>query len=276
MLTAPSATTQVTGVIGDPVEHSLSPTLHNAAFADAALDWVYVAFPVPAGRGADAVRAVTALGLRGLSVTMPHKPAAARAADRLTDRAARLGSANTVRCDGGLLVGDDTDGPGFVSWLRHDRGWDAAGRTCLVLGTGGSARAVILALAEAGAARLVVAGRRPDAAAECAALAGRRGSAGPVTAAQGADLVVDATSVGLAGRGAALPLDLDATWLGPGQLVVDLVYSAGETPLLRAARRQGAGTADGLGMLVHQAALQFSAWTGLEPPFGVMAGAVGR
>ena len=145
----PSAHTVVVGVIGDPVDHSLSPALHNAALAELGLDWAYVAFPVPAGRGQAAVAAMADLGIRGLSVTMPHKQGAALACHQLSPVAERLGVANTVTNLSGDLVGDSTDGPGFIDSLA-DQGWHPEGKRCLVLGAGGAARAVVLALAEAG------------------------------------------------------------------------------------------------------------------------------
>ena len=269
----PSATTVVAGVIGDPVDHSLSPVLHNAAFATLGLDWAYVAFPVPAGRGQAAVAAMADLGIRGLSVTMPHKAPAALACDRLTPVAQRLGVANTVTNLAGVLVGDSTDGSGFVDSLA-EQGWSPAGKRCLVLGAGGAARAVVLALAEAGAARVEVAARRPDEAVAVAALAGEAGASGSPGALEGADLVVNATPVGMTSDG--LPLGLDPANLGPGQLVADLIYAPAVTPLLAAARKQGASTTNGLGMLVHQAARQFRAWTGQDAPVEAMSAAALR
>jgi shikimate dehydrogenase len=270
---APTATTRLAGVIGDPVEHSLSPTLHNAAFEALGLDWVYVAFPVPAGQGAAAVAAVRTLGLAGLSVTMPHKAEAARAVDRLTPVAERLGVINTVVVRGHELIGDSTDGAGFVDSLRHE-GFDPDGRRCVVLGTGGAARAVALALGAAGAGAVIVVGRSPEAAAAGAGLAGRAGRIGTVDEVAAADLIVNATPIGmtLPSVGATpLPLGLDAGRLGGGQLVADLIYAPAITPLLAAASRQGATAVNGLGMLLHQAGRQIEAWTGLAPPLDVMA-----
>jgi shikimate dehydrogenase len=269
----PSATTAVAGVIGDPVDHSLSPVLHNSAFATLGLDWAYVAFPVPAGSGQAAVAAMADLGIRGLSVTMPHKAPAALACDRLTAVAERLGVANTVTNLGGVLVGDSTDGSGFVDSLA-EQGWSPSGKRCIVLGAGGAARAVVLALAEAGAARVEVAARRPEEAANVASLAGEAGAAGTVESVPGADLVVNATPVGMTSDG--LPFGLDPSSLGPGQLVADLIYAPAITPLLVAARRRGARTTNGLGMLVHQAARQFRAWTGQDAPVEAMSAAALR
>jgi len=266
---APSGHTSVVGVIGDPVAHSLSPAIHNAAFAALGLDWVFVAFPVPAGEAPAAVDAVRALGIRGLSVTMPHKAAVLDALDRLTPTAAALGAVNCIcRDHQGALVGDNTDGAGFVGGLRADFGFDPAGARCVVLGAGGAARAVVRALAGAGASAVQVVNRTGVTAAVAAALAGPVGSvAGPDVVA-GADLVVNATPVGMAGD---VGLPCDPSLLGPGQVVAELVYHPARTPFMAAAHDQGARTANGLSMLVHQAAVAFELWTGSPAPVEVMA-----
>jgi shikimate dehydrogenase len=264
--------TRLAGVIGDPVRHSLSPLLHNAAFAALGLDWAFAAFHVRAGAGAAALDAMRALRLEGLNVTMPLKGEVADAVDRLAPSAAALRSVNTVVWVGTELVGESTDGPGLVAALRADEGFDPEGRRCLVLGSGGAARAVVHALAEAGAAAVVVAARRPEAGAAVASLAGPRGRTGSADEAAEADLIVDATPVGMAGHEPGPPLDPSS--LGPGQLVVDLVYDPPGTPLLEAARSAGAATANGLGMLLHQAALSFRLWTGEDPPMEAMSAAL--
>lgn len=277
------------GVIGDPVRHSLSPVLHNAAFAALGLDWAFLAFPVPAGQAPAALAAVRALGLEGLSVTMPHKSAVAALLDRASPTVEALGAANTVVRRGPELVGESTDGPGFLDALRFELSppFEPAGARCLVVGAGGAARAVVLALAGAGAAAVVVANRSPGRARAAAALAGPLGRVGGVEEADGADLVVNATPLGMdLGPGPAsdlLPdplsgapdsLPVPAERLGPGQLVVDLVYNPRVTPLLVAARRRGARTVDGMGMLVHQAAHAFTLWTGVPAPLTAMRQAV--
>jgi shikimate dehydrogenase len=266
----------VAGVIGDPVRHSLSPVLHNAAFEALGLDWVYLAFEVPAGEAKAAVEGMRALGIDGLSVTMPHKTDVAAAVDRLSPTAQRLGAVNTVVRHGGVLVGESTDGAGFVDALRSDEGFDPAGRRCLVFGAGGAARAVVLALAEAGAAEVVVAGRTPERVATAAALAGTRGRAGAVEEAEACDLVVNATPVGMAGRGDDAGLPFDPARLGGGQVVADLVYHPLVTPLLAEARVRGAVAVNGLGMLIHQAAHAFRLWTGEDPPLAAMSAAAMR
>ena len=255
-------------VIGDPVDHSLSPPIHNAAFRALDLDWIYVAFPVAAGDGASAVAAMRALSLQGLSVTMPHKADVAAAVDRVSVTAERLGAVNTVAWRSGALVGENTDGDGFLDALRLDEGFEPEGRRCLVVGAGGAARAVVLALGNAGAAEVVVVNRSADRAAVAAALspAGRVGV--PADAGE-ADLVVNATPVGMGDGGLAV----DAAHLGSGQLVVDLVYRPAITPLIDAARAAGAVATNGLGMLIHQAAHAFRLWTGEDPPLEAMSAA---
>jgi shikimate dehydrogenase len=263
-----TARTRVAAVIGAPVAHSLSPTIHNAAFEACGLDWVYVAFEVAAGRGGDAVAAMRVLGWSGLSVTMPHKEDAARAVDRMSPDAAVLGAVNCVVPAAGGLLGENTDGPGFVDALRLECGFEPAGRSAVVVGAGGAARAVVLALARAGAASVTVVNRTPARAHLAARLAGSAGLVGPPGSADGADLVVNATSLGRGGAGEPMPVHPGA--LGAGQLVVDLVYGPEPTPFLAAAAARGATTADGLGMLVHQAAHSFRLWTGMAAPLDTM------
>jgi shikimate dehydrogenase len=263
----PTARTRVVAVIGDPVDHSRSPAMHNAAFRALGLDWVYVAFPVPRGRGADAVRAVRTLGLAGMNVTMPHKDDAAGACDELDDEALPLGAVNTVVVGtGGALVGHATDGPGFLRALA-DEGVDAAGRRCLVAGGGGAGRAISRALGNVGA-RVTVAARRLEAAERAAALAGGEAVKFPDVEVESFDVVVNATPLGMAGE----PPPFDAERLQRGQFVYDTVYPA-ETPLLAAARARGIAHAGGIGMLVHQGARSFRLWTGQEPPLDLMRAA---
>jgi shikimate dehydrogenase len=265
----------VAGVIGDPVRHSLSPVLHNAAFAALGLDWVFVALPVPAGAVRAALDGVRALRIAGLSVTMPHKEPVARAVDRRSPVVERLGAANTVVRRGDELVGESTDGEGFLAALRTECGFEPEGRRCLVVGAGGAARAVVLALAGAGAREVVVVNRTPARAREAASLAGPVGRVGGGEEAASCDLVVNATPLGMTSVGGGLEDHLvPAERLGAGQLVVDLVYDPPLTPLLAEAAARGARVANGLGMLVHQAALAFGLWTGEEAPLVAMREAV--
>ncbi|MBM3660610.1 MAG: shikimate dehydrogenase [Actinobacteria bacterium] len=267
---SPRGSTRVVGVIGDPVSHSRSPAIHNAAFAALGLDFVYVALPVAAGRGRDAVAAVRTLGLAGLNVTMPHKADVAATCDELSPAAAALGSVNTVVNHDGHVVGDSTDGPGLVAALR-ELGVDPAGRRVLVLGAGGAARAIVDALGRVGggvtvAARRVEAGERAAALAPGAATVGFDDLDRAVVA---ADVVVNATPIGMQGE----PPPFDPAILTDAQLVYDTVYHPSPTPLLAAAAARGIPCADGIGMLVHQAALAFVQWTGQAAPIEVMAAA---
>jgi shikimate dehydrogenase len=269
---APTGATRLAAVIGSPVRHSLSPVLHNAAFAATGLDWVYVALDVREGTVPDALAGVRALGIGGLSVTMPHKEAVAAACDRLSDDAAVLGAVNCVVLDDGELVGHNTDGPGFVAALAAD-GVTVASRRCVVLGAGGAARSVALAVARAGAADVAVVNRTEERARRAVE---QLGPCGRVVAlaelhdsVAAADLVVNATPVGMGDPGPG-DLPLDPGLLHAGQVVVDLVYQPLETPLVAAARERGAVAMNGVPMLVHQAAVAFELWTGVAPPVAAM------
>ncbi len=267
----PSGTTRVAGVIGDPVRHSLSPAIHNAAFAEAGLDWVFVAFEVADGDAPAAIAGARALGVDGLSVTMPHKATVIEALDRLSPTAATLGAVNAIVREGTEFVGHSTDGAGLVDSLAYDEGFAVAGKKCAVLGAGGAARAVILALAEAGAEEVVVINRTPQNAERAAELAGARGRVGGAESIVNADLVVNATPLGMVGH--AERSAVDPALFHSEQLVVDLVYAPPITPTIQAARAAGAHAVGGLGMLVHQAAHAFALWTGHDAPLPAMSAA---
>jgi len=266
-----SGETRLAAVIGHPVRHSFSPAIHNAAFAALGLDWAYLAFDVAPGDAGAAVAAMRTLGLAGMSVTMPHKDGVAAAVDRLDPVAARLGAVNCVAWDGADLVGHNTDGGGFVASLAHEAGFDPAGRRCVVVGAGGAARAVIAALGDAGAAEVVVVNRTADKADAAASLAGGVGRVGSAASVRDAELVVNATSVGMVGN-EGLPFDVAG--IHAGQVVADLVVFPLRTALLVAAEERLAVPLGGLGMLVHQAAAAFTHWTGCPAPVEVMRAAV--
>ncbi|MHB8218898.1 MAG: shikimate dehydrogenase [Acidimicrobiales bacterium] len=272
----PGAGTTVVGVIGDPIAHSWSPLLHNTAFGAMGLDWVSLAFQVRRGAAGDALAGLRSLGLAGLSVTMPHKGDVARMVDERTAVARTLDAVNCVYWRGPVLVGDNTDGEGFLAAVRRGAGFDPRGRRCMVVGAGGAARAVILALAEAGALEVVVVNRTSERAAAAAALAGSTGRVGAGAEASGMDLVVEATPVGMAGVAGADRAIVDARLFGSGQVVVDLVYHPLVTPWLETAGQAGATVLGGLGMLVHQAAAQIQRWVGAEPPVEALWKAVGQ
>jgi shikimate dehydrogenase len=267
----PSAASPVVAVIGDPIAHSLSPLLHNAAFAALGLDWVSVGFRVPGGEAQAALDAARALSLRGLSVTMPHKAEVAAHVNELTPTGRRLDAVNCVIVDNGRLIGDNTDGRGFLASLERATGLDPVGLRCLVLGAGGAARAVVVALADAGASDIAVWARRAEPANAAAELAGSVGRLGEPEETATADLIVNATPAGMAGTPAADERPpVDPASLSSDHVVVDLIYEPRRTAWLEACAGQGARTLGGLGMLVHQAAAQIEAWTGLEAPVGEM------
>jgi shikimate dehydrogenase len=275
----PEAT--IVGVIGSPIAHSLSPLLHNTAFAALGLgSWRSYAFEILPGQVQQALDEMRRANLTGLSVTMPHKAPVAALVDQQSEVARKLGAVNCVHRLDDTLFGTNTDGEGFVSSLLRGADFDPAGRRCVVAGAGGAARAVVLALARAGAASVAVVNRTHDRAVEAAALAGDRGAVVPneskavADAVISAELVVNATPLGMAGvDGAADPAPpwlVAPSLLGHGQVAADLVYVPRPTQWLREASAAGATVLDGLGMLVHQAAAQLIIWTGAEPPVEAM------
>jgi shikimate dehydrogenase len=247
------------GVCGWPVAHSRSPQMHNAALAAVGLhDWRYLRLPLPPELFAETVRALPAAGFRGVNVTIPHKEAALALADEGTDAARAIGAANTLTFEDARISADNTDAPGLLAAI----GEPVAGRTALVLGAGGAGRAAAWALRRAGA-EVAVWNRTPERARALAARIGVRA----VEVAEGADVVINCTSVGLDGAEdpfKALPIEADE--LGAGSLVVDMVYRAGGTRFLEAARTRGARVIDGLEVLVAQGAASFERWTGMEAP----------
>ena len=262
--------TRVAGVIGDPIAHSRSPQIHNAAFAELGLDWVFVAFPTAPGRGAAALDAMRTLDIAGLSVTMPHKRDAALACDELTETARVLGVVNTVTARGGSLLGDSTDGEGFLRALA-DEGIAAEGLQVMVVGAGGAARAITHALG-AGGAVVAVAARRADAASEAASLAPGAAATsleGAAAMLSGFDVLVNATPLGM--QGEDLPFSDGA--LDGLRMVFDTVYAPDPTPLVARATARGIPAVNGIGMLVHQAALAFEAFTGRSAPLEAMRAA---
>jgi shikimate dehydrogenase len=272
--------TRVAGVMGTPIRHSLSPAIFNAAFGAAGLDWAYLAFEVPEGAAGLAMAGVRSLGIDGMSVTMPHKAAVLDALDRVSEDAAALGAVNCITRRGGLLHGDNTDGPGFVDALRIDEGLEVTGARCAVVGAGGAGRAVARALAQAGAASVTVVNRSAAPAELAVAVSGPSGRLGTHDDLEDAEIVVNATPLGMGilvtTTGDHEPLPFDVSRLDAGQVVVDLVYHPEETALLAAARRRDAVAISGLGMLVHQAAHAFRRWTGDDPPLDAMAAATRR
>ena len=270
----PTGVTKVFAVIGDPIDHSLSPALLNAAFIANKLDGVFVALKVGREHLESAAHGIRSLGLAGLSVTMPHKESIIGNLDRVTERSRRLNSVNCVFWDGGELIGDSTDGPALVASVEAELGGSVSGRSVMVLGTGGAARAIVLALVEAGAGEIVIVGRREEAVAKVVALGSPAAREGSVHELKDVEILVNATSVGMAETEWAGRSPVPAELLESRHFVYDIIYYPLVTPLLEDARAAGARTSNGIGMLVHQAARAFWIWTGKEAPLEVMFHAV--
>ncbi len=271
--------TRVVGVIGDPVAHSHSPAMHNAAFAAAGLDWVYVAWRVGAEALGPAVAGLKALGVRGFNVTVPHKVAILPFLEEVGEEAAAIGAVNTVVERDGRWRGENTDAAGFLRSLAG-AGVEPAGKRAVLLGAGGAARAVGFALVRAGVVALHLANRTGERAQALAEDLARHGAAA-VSAGElaggalrshldAADLIVQATSAEVAGYGPPVPLD----WLPPGRVYYDLTYGPAAAPLLRAVRQRGLTALGGEEMLLHQGALAFACWTGRAPELAAMRAAL--
>ncbi len=274
--------TTVCCIVGDPVEHSMSPAMHNAGYAAQGLNWAYVAFRVTDVEAA--VAGVRALGVRGVSVTIPHKLAVIPFLDELDEVAEMIGSVNTIVNDGGRLTGMNTDGAGAVKSLE-DAGVTLEGSRVLMLGSGGAARAIACTLAaRCGIARLSILGEIEDEmrslAEDVSAKTGVPATHGKIarpaleTAIEQADLVIHATPVGMhPNEGeAVVPAEL---WVS-GLNVMDIVYNPRQTRLSREAAEAGCKTIQGLDMLFNQGVLQYEAWTGRKAPEDVMRQALER
>ena len=262
--------TRLAGIMGWPVAHSRSPLLHGFWLAETGIDGTYLPLPVRPGDIAQALRALPVLGFRGCNLTIPHKATALELADRVDPVARRIGAVNTiVVAEDGSLEAGNTDAFGFRENLRDVApDWNPAAGAAVVLGAGGSARAVVAALADSGVAeiRLVnrTRGRAERVAADLASASTRisvHNWREAVAVQDGAGLLVNTTSLGMAGEP---PLELDLSALPRTAPVADLVYVPLETGLLGRARRRGHKVVDGLGMLLHQGRPGFAAWFGAE------------
>jgi shikimate dehydrogenase len=261
------------GVIGWPISHSLSPRLHGFWLRQHRIDGAYVPLAVAPEKLEQALRALPALGFRGVNLTIPHKEPALAVVDRITPAAARIGAVNTVIVEACGLLGDNTDGYGFMANLGAGApAWQAGARPAVLLGAGGAARAIAVALIEAGAPELRLVNRTrvraETLAGQLAEMAQEHGTALRVLpwqdpdALSGASLLVNTTSLGMTGQP---PLEVDLARLPGDALVTDIVYNPLETGLLAAARARGHAVVDGLGMLLHQARPGFRAWFGVDP-----------
>ena len=277
------AQTRLCAVIGNPVGHSLSPAMHNAAFEASGLNYVYLAFAVSDLAGCMAgMRALH--GFRGMSVTIPHKIAIMEYLDEVAPLAQRVGCVNTVVNEGGRLVGTITDGLGTLRAFER-AGVSLDGKSILFAGTGGAARAVAFAMAMSCAPeRILVLGRTPERVEglthdlqQLDRVPVQGGSLKDTASAEAAsfDVIIHATPVGMYGHSEGQS-SVPAAWLRPGQVVFDMVYRPRETQLLKDAAAAGSTVIPGLEMLLYQAALQFELWTEQEAPEDVMRQALLR
>lgn len=276
--------TRIVGVMGAPVEHSRSPQMHNAALAKAGLDYVYVPFHVHPGDIARALEGFKALNVVGINVTLPHKEAVLPYLTSISREAALIGAVNTLSFRDGEIHGDNTDAEGFLRALQEPEGGDGEHglfREVVVLGAGGAARAVVVALALAGARRILIANRTTT---KAVALAEEMQQKTNVTmhgmgltdarvdeAVRKSTLLVNTAT---ASMDAAAPLLIDDTVLSPHTFVYDIVYTPPVTPLMHAAAERGCKTLGGMGMLVHQGAIAFEKWTGIKPCLATLKGAL--
>jgi shikimate dehydrogenase len=273
---------RLTAVYGDPVEHSLSPAMHNAAYDALGMERAYVAFGVTPERLSEALRAIVALGMAGVNLTVPHKERAARMIDSLSAEAKLLQSVNCVVNRNGKLHGDNTDARGLETDLRGKH-IDLEGRTALIAGAGGAAASAVLACIRMGASRIVIANRTLE---RAEALANRFAKVRAETAIEpqpigvlsdseaicAAALIINATSAGL--KGGEFPLDYNAA--SAECVFYDLTYARQVTPFLKPARANGRLVYDGAGMLAGQGELAFELFNGVPPPPGLMRAALMR
>ncbi len=269
-------TTKIVGVIGYPIKHSASPVMHNAAFKSLGLDYVYLPFEVRPGRIGEAAKALTSLGMVGINVTIPHKETIRPYLNEISREAELIGAVNTVVVRDDKLIGYNTDGQGFIASLREDGKDTVKGKTLLVLGAGGAAKAVVTQAALEGAGKILVIDKFKEKAEQIVHNLGKNIPSGKAQAVpleelktklREADFLINATPVGMNPDD---PLIIDPGWLSSSLLVFDLVYNLGETKLMKAAREKGCRVVGGLGMLAHQGAISFQLWTGKEAPLQVM------
>ena len=268
--------TRLVGIIGNPLDHSLSPTIHNAAFDYLGLNWCYVPLPVEEGNLSAGVDGIKALRFAGVNVTMPFKTEVLPLLDEVAMFAESVGAVNTILIDKGKLIGYNTDGRGFYTALVRDLGYDVKGRRVLVLGAGGASRSVTVSLALAGCQSIVIVNRSPERSRQLAEIILKSTPDIDVTwlspddnydiVLAESDLIINATPLTTFNGSLRVPVSL----LNKNQIVCDLNYSLYQTPLLQEAEARGAQVMDGKGMLLYQAAAAFEIWTGLDAPVEVM------
>ncbi|GIP20584.1 shikimate dehydrogenase [Paenibacillus sp. J22TS3] len=266
------------GVMGDPIAHSKSPVMHEAALRALSLQGSYVPLHVKRERLAQAVEGIRAMGFRGVNVTVPHKVEVMSLLDDIDDGARRIGAVNTIVNQDGHLTGYNTDGIGYVRSLKEEVVFDLKGKTVIVLGAGGAARGIIYALLQEAPGQIVIANRTADKAVnlarEWSGLGNLSGCAVADVrqAVSRADVLINTTSVGMHPDIHSTPLE--SSWIPEGIVVSDLIYNPLETVFLRQAKERGCQIHGGLGMFINQGAYAFEYWTGMSAPAEVMREAV--
>ncbi|ARA99015.1 shikimate dehydrogenase [Geobacillus thermodenitrificans] len=258
----------VYGLLGFPVEHSLSPLMHNDAFAYFGISARYHLFSVKPEQVGEAIAGVRALGIAGVNVTIPHKMAVIPFLDEVDEHARRIGAVNTIVNDSGRLIGYNTDGPGYVKALEEEMDIHLDGKRILLIGAGGGARGIYFSLLSTAAERIDIANRTAE---KAARLIGegdeRRSTFFPLAEAERRlaeyDIIINTTSVGMHPHVDEQPLSLQQ--MRPGTVVSDIIYNPLETKWLKEAKARGARVQNGVGMLVYQGALAFEKWTGQWP-----------
>jgi len=266
--------TRMVGLFGHPVQHSLSPHMHNAAFTAMKLEYAYAAFDVLPEQLPAAVEGIRALQFRGVNVTIPHKVAVMSCLDEIDPLAARIGAVNTIVNENGRLIGYNTDGLGYVRSLVEETGLDLTRQRVTLIGAGGAARAVAFTLAEHGVQRIRIVNRSREKAVELAeslrpyteADAVEQGTMAEAVAE--ATLLINTTSIGMYPHWDQMPVEAD--WLRPHQIVSDLIYNPLTTKLLEQAAARGAATHSGVGMFINQGALAYELWTQTTAPADLM------
>ena len=272
--------TEILACLGDPVDANPTGAVEEAAFAACGLDWRFLMLRVPEGSLDAAITGARAMGFKGLGVTMPHKEAIIPYLDELTPAAAIIGAVNAVYVRDGKWIGDNVDGKGYVGALPA-QGAELSCAHVVILGAGGAARAIATECALAGARKVTIINRTPGRGKELAKLiADKTASASTyipwtpkVSIPQDADLLINATSIGLTPNCEELP-DIDYDTITSGLLVSDVVFDPAQTRFLQESAKRGARTVSGIHMLVTQAALAFTGWTGMEAPLDVMDAAI--
>lgn len=273
---------ELTACFGDPVDENPTGVIEEAGYEALGLNYRYLTVRVEKDRLPDAVNGARAMGLRGFNLTIPHKVAVIPLLDELTEAARLIGAVNTVVSENGKLIGENTDGKGFLTSLREN-GIDPAGKTVTLLGAGGAARAVSIELALVGARQINIINRSEARGAELASSVSEKTKAAAVylpwirqiRIPAETDILVQCTNIGLFPDVTGKP-DVDYDSLRPGMVAADVVFNRPETPFLQEAARRGLKTITGLGMLVNQAALNFRLWTDAEAPVRVMTEALAK